>query len=401
VRSLYLRAVLALAAISCGNKNAGEWAAVTDDSIIVGVEISGSLKATHSISVGPPPLENIWEFKIAALAPEGDVVKEGDMLVAFDSSDLDDQRVTRINQRESALVALQKQQVEIKLANQDSALKLVEAEAAVRKATLNADQSAELTASLSIAKAKVDLDAAIENVEYLKAQAKRKKASDRGVLATLQGRVDLATHQVEQLDHDIESMTIEATTGGTIIYGDNWGTKTKVGASLWRLATAVEVASLDSMMAEAIIDEADSAKLSLGQTVHLRLESEPDQEVIGTLTEIETTVHQKSQTIPTQVVSVKLSIESSGDLKLRPGMRFRGEVEIERLEHVVVIPLAAIFPSPEGPVAYVKTSDGAERRTLVLGKRGKRGVEVQKGLTSGDRVSRIDLSATETGGSSL
>tara|TARA_R110002096_G_scaffold16898_13_gene58147 strand:- start:7643 stop:8836 length:1194 start_codon:yes stop_codon:yes gene_type:complete len=378
--------------LACGTPAVGEWSTVTEDSLIVGIEVTGSLTATNSVSIGPPTVENAREFKVAALAPEGEVVKPGDMLVVFDAGDLVEQRVRRVNERESAQVALEKQQVEIRLANQDAALKLVEAESEVRKATLAAEQSTELTGTLAIKKAKLTLAAAEETVEHLRAQQKRKRANAQGALATLKGQVALATRQVEQLDKEIASMTVMAESGGTVIYGDNWNGKIKVGDSLWRLGTAVEVATLDSMMAEGIVDEADSAKLELGQTVRLRLESQPDQEITGVLTEIAKTLHQKSNTIPTKVVSVKLSIESNGDLKLRPGMRFRGDVETKRLDAVSVIPLASVFPSASGPVAYRKTSDGVERRKLVLGLRGKRGIEVREGLAPGDKVSRVDLS---------
>jgi HlyD family secretion protein len=391
MKRLVLLISLALPLLACGNPTAGEWSTVTEDSLIVGIEVTGSLSATNSISIGPPGVESVWEFKVAALAPEGEVVKAGDMLAVFDSGDLEEQRVKRINQRETAQVALEKQQVEVRLSNQDDALGLATAEAAVRKASLAAEQSADLTGSLAIAKAKLTLAAAEETVEHLRAQQKRKRANSQGALSTLKGQVALATRQVEQLDKDIASMTVTAENGGTVIYGDNWNGKTKVGDTLWRLGTAVEVATLDSMMAEGIVDEADSAKLKLGQTVRLRLESQPDQEITGVLTEIAKTLHQKSNTIPTKVISVKLSIESTEDLKLRPGMRFRGDVETERLEAVAVIPLASVFPSEAGPVAYVKTADGVKRRKLELGLRGKRGIEVREGLAPGDKVSRIDL----------
>jgi len=380
-----------LASLACTGPTSREWSTVTEDSLIVGVEVTGSLKATDSISVGPPNVESTWEFKVAALAPEGEVVKVGDMLVVFDSGDLEEQRVKRMNERETAQVALEKQQVEIRLANQDDTLRLVEAEASVRKANLAAEQSEDLTGSLAIAKAKLTLAAAVETVEHLRAQQKRKRANNQGALSTLKSQVALATRQVEQLDKEIASMTVSADREGTVIYGENWGGKTKVGDTLWRLGTAVEVATLDSMMAEGVVDEADSAKLALGQTIRLRLESQPDQEITGILTEISKTLQQKSDTVPTKVVSVKLSIESSDDLKLRPGMRFRGDVETERLEAAAVIPLASVFPSATGPVAFVKTSDGIERRKLVLGLRGKRGIEVREGLAPGDKVSRVNL----------
>ncbi len=388
---LPLLSMAAFSLAACSERASTEWSTVTEDSLVVSIEVTGSLKATDSISIGPPGIESIWEFKVAALAPEGEVVNVGDMLVVFDSGDLEEQRVKRMNERESAQVALEKQQVEIRLANQNDALGLVEAEAAVRKASLASEQSADLTGSLAITKAKLTLAAAEEKVEHLRAQQKRKRANSQGALSTLKGRVALATRQVEQLDKDIASMTIVADRSGTVIYGENWGGKTKVGDTLWRLGTAVEVATLDSMMAEGIVDEADSAKLRLGQTIRLRLESQPDQEITGVLTDIAKTLHPKSDTVPTKVVSVKLSVESSDELKLRPGMRFRGDVETERIESATVVPLSSVFPSPTGPVAYRKTPDGVERRKLVLGLRGKRGIEIREGLDPGDKVSRVDL----------
>lgn len=394
----WMATILVLWGLGCKKQDAGDWVVVSQEPLISGVEITGSLKATNSISVGPPPIESMWEFKIAALAPEGEVVKKGDMLVVFDTTDLVERRVERMNAKESAQVALDKKKVEIKLATQDDALKLVEAEAAVRKASLSADQSEELTGSLDIAKAKIDLASAKEQVEHLEAQIKRKKVSNQGVLATLKGQLDLATRQVDELDKDIASATVVAETSGTVIYGSNWNGEVEVGDTIWRLGTAVEVATLDEMMADGIVDEADFAKLTIGQTIHLRLESQPDQEISGVLTEIAKTTHQKSSTVPTRVVSVKLTIEAPKDLQLRPGMRFRGDVETQRIDDAVVVPLAAVFPSPAGPVAYVKTSDGVEQRKLELGLRGKRGVQVLEGLRPGDRVSRVDLTRRQPAG---
>jgi hypothetical protein len=91
------------------------------------------------------------------------------------------------------------------------------------------------------------------------------------------------------------------------------------------------------------------------------------------------------------VVTVKLKVEPIEGLQLRPGMRFRGEVETERIESAVIVPLSSVFHSSDGPIAYRQVGDSVERQPLVLGKRGKRGVQVLKGLSAGDKVSRHDL----------
>src|SRR5688572_25278378 len=49
----------------------GEWVRATRGDLVTGFEVSGTLAAVSSDSLGPPPLPDVWEFKIAQLAPEG------------------------------------------------------------------------------------------------------------------------------------------------------------------------------------------------------------------------------------------------------------------------------------------------------------------------------------------
>ena len=78
---------------------------------------------------------------------------------------------------------------------------------------------------------------------------------------------------------------------------------------------------------------------------------------------------------------------------LRPGMRFRGQVETEHLRGVVQVPADAVFVTPGGPVAYRKAGGDLERVRLGLGRRTPTRIEVVSGLAPGDRVSRSDPGA--------
>ena len=80
---------------------------------------------------------------------------------------------------------------------------------------------------------------------------------------------------------------------------------------------------------------------------------------------------------------------------LRPGMRFRGQVETEKLAQVVQVPVEAVFVTADGPVAYRKQGSGVERVKLELGKRSTTEIEVKSGLAPGDLVSRIDPGAAK------
>jgi len=76
-------------------------------------------------------------------------------------------------------------------------------------------------------------------------------------------------------------------------------------------------------------------------------------------------------------------------------MRFRGEVETERVAGVVQVPADAVFVTPDGPVAYRSSGDGVSRVKLTLGKRNASAIEVKSGLSPGDRVSRVDPDRSE------
>jgi hypothetical protein len=96
------------------------------------------------------------------------------------------------------------------------------------------------------------------------------------------------------------------------------------------------------------------------------------------------------------VVGVDLSLERTDQVRMRPGMQFRGRVETLRAPGTLLVPLEAVFARPEGPVAFRQTGSGGETVPLRLGRRNGRYAEVLAGLAEGDRVARRDLEREET-----
>jgi hypothetical protein len=163
-----LSLLLCLCALACSQSEETEWVNVSQDTLIVGVDIEGALKATDSTSLGPPGLQTMWEFTISDIIADGELVKEGDKLLSFDGMQLQERLVAEENRRDSLQVTLEKRRFEISLADQDEALQLAEAEAAVRKAAIGANQSEDLAGSLIIKNAQLDLEAAQQQVDHQK-----------------------------------------------------------------------------------------------------------------------------------------------------------------------------------------------------------------------------------------
>jgi len=71
---------------------------------------------------------------------------------------------------------------------------------------------------------------------------------------------------------------------------------------------------------------------------------------------------------------------------LRPGMSAGGDIVIERLKDVVLVPVRATFDRGGKVIVYVKKGRNFEPREIVIGYKGEAQVEVKKGLQPGEVV---------------
>lgn len=385
---------LALAGLACGHR-AGEpqLADVRRDELVVGIEVTGVLEAADSTDIKPPPLPNVWNFKIANIAPEGQEVKAGDPVIAFDASDQLRELENMQNEAEAARKKLDKKRDDAQLARQSDELAIAEAEASLRKATLKTDAPAELVASVEQREVQLDEQTAKLRLDATRHKAEQTRRSNAEEIQHLTEKAAYAKHRVEELQKMIARMKVTAPRAGTTVYPVNdQGEKHKVGDSVWRMQDVLQVVGLGRMLGNGQIDEVDMARLAEGQKVVLRLDAMPDVQLHGTVGSVAKTVQAKSNTDPSKVVKLKITIDAT-TVPLRPGMRFRGEVETAHLPDVVQVPADAVFVTPGGPVAYRKTQGGLERVRLALGRRTPTMIEVLSGLAPGDRVSRTDPEA--------
>jgi HlyD family secretion protein len=359
--------------------------------LVVSVEVIGELEAVDSTDIMPPSLPDVWDFKIASLADEGAEVKAGEPVVAFDASTLERELDTLRNEVDAAQKKLEKRRVDAAVAREDEVLRLAEAEAAVRKATLKAGAPAEQTAAIELKLLDADRRLAEMGLERTQHRAAQVKRADAAELDSLTQQHAYAAGRIAAIETNIARMSIVAPRAGTVVYPTNWrGEKKKVGDAVWRMQAVLQVVSLDKMIGKGQVDEVDLARVADGQAVSLRLDALPDVQLHGKVASIAKNVEPRSQTDPSKVAQVKLTLTDTGSHPLRPGMRFRGEIETARLTDVVVIPAEAVFVTADGPVAYRVRDDDVEAVPVKLGHRNATTIEVTSGLAAGDRVSRID-----------
>jgi len=370
----------------------GDWVEVRRDDLVIGVPVSGTLASVQSVRIGPPQIEDVWDYKIAFMAPEGMQVRTGQPVLGFDTSELERELLDKMAERDSAQKELEKRQTNLEITRRDQELQLAEAEARQRKAQLKVDVPPELVSSKELAQSREDLALATREIAYLKNRLRLQSLQGGTETSALARTRDRAASRVREMEDAIRRMTVTAPRDGTVVYVAERQEKKKVGDSAWRGQSVLEIPDLRSMRAEGEIDEADAGRLAVGQRVSLRLDAHPDDVFTGRVRSIGGAVQSKSEINPLKVVKLDIGLDRTDPQRMRPGMRFLGTVEIERVAKALVAPVEVVFNRPDGPVVYRRKGWGSEPVRPELGRHNDRLVEIRKGLAPGDRISRIDLS---------
>lgn len=378
-----------------------QWVAVERGVLVVDVDVSGTLRAVDSMPIGPPAIPGVWTYKIAMMAPEGEELAQGQPILAFDTSELERRLESKQSERDSAAEQLEMKRSAARVAEQDARLALAEAEAARHKAELKAEAPPDLTAVVELEKARLDLELATAKVAYLRRKGESRRKSEQAELARWRSQRDRAEGRVAEITTAITQLTVLAPRAGTVIYETSWqGEKKKVGDAAWRGEQVLQVASLAQMEAQGEVDEVDASRVAVGQPVSLRLDAQADVELRGSIREISSTVQRQSPDNPLKVVRLEIALDPREGARLRPGMRFRGNVETARIEGALLVPLEAIVVTPEGPVVHRRTalggvgSDGVEPVQVTLGRRNAEQVEVTEGLAEGDEIAAAPQAPT-------
>jgi HlyD family secretion protein len=369
------------------------WIDVGADDLVLTVEVEGTLASHDASIVTPPQVGEVWEFQLRYMAPEGSEIASGEPLLAFDTSQLDQQLLQLQTEAQQAAKNIEKLDVDLEQELLGMDLELAEAAAQSRRAGLKDDVPADLR---SMNQAELDgLDVELATLEVGSLEGRIAAAGESGAArrSALVAQRDRAQRLVRDTERAIARMIVMAPRSGTVIYISNWrGEKKKVGDQVWRRERIIELPDLNTMMAKGEVDESDAGRIAEGQTVTMRLDAHPDVMYQANIESIWRTVQRKSfSRNPIKVVRLDLNLSETDVERMRPGMRFRGTIETGRVEGALVVPTHVVFPTDGGPVVYRKTVFGSEEVPVELGRRNAELLEVLAGLRAGDRISERNL----------
>lgn len=299
-----------------GGSGAGELAPLKAD---------GEVFAQRSLAISPPSVDGLWQMTVSQMAGDGQSVKKGDMLVAFEASEV----VKNLTAKQGELAEKRRKQEQLKLDLADRAreaeLATAQARAEMEKARRKADQPKDYIARVDYQKLVV---ARVKAEHRLSLTAQRQQVATRersAEQAMADAEVAALKAEVGKLQESLGALTVKAPRDGIVVHQDSWqGGKVDVGSQIWRGQSVAQMPDLSTLAVRAALPERELTRVAKNQHVRV-LVSGGDRRLAGVIAEVGGTVHSKSrvEAVPVVDLIIRLDPAQSG---LKPGQPVQVEI---------------------------------------------------------------------------
>lgn len=397
---------------------------VVKDDLLVTVTEEGNVESAINIDI---KCQVAGGTSILWIVEDGKQVKEGEKLVEFDSSALEEQintqkiafekaRATKLQSEKNVAVAeisvkeylegtyqqsMQDAEALIKIAEENlrsSKNSLEHTERMFRKGYVSElDLEA---AKFSVERAKLELGSAETARDVLVKFTKEKTLEDlrsQRDNAAAQMRSDTSAFELEEirlkrLEDQMENCTVYAPQAGMVVFANERGGRfgqsqatIEEGATVRERQTILRLPDLSKMQVKVNVHESKVDQIDAGMRARVRI---LDNQFRGTVTSIANQPEPSSfftGNVKEYATYVRISEDEVGGDNLRPGMTAEVEILVAHLTDVPVLPVAAVVEQRGGYFAWVTDGESKpEKREVLLGVTNDKFVEVKDGVAVGD-----------------
>lgn len=374
-------------------------------------------QAVTSVEVKPEPFE-VWStyegalearslksimskgrgaVTIEELVPQGSFVKQGDVLVRFDASEIERDlvRIERdLTLSRAEFESLEQAKLPLEIRDLESRLLDAQVQREVEEQYLVDTRELledELISAQEMKQQEIRVEAARKLASNLANQLElTREYLHPSTLERARATLASAELEMEMAKEKLDACIVAAPVDGIVVYrqvhvGGEYRT-VRVGDVLYRNQTFMVLPDMTDPTVECNVPEAELAKVSIGSRVVVTPVSYPDLKLDGEVEHVGSMAQQVSGRPAWQKYFQVMIRLKATDERLRSGMTVRVNVLSHGNSQALTIPRAALNWDGETPWCNVLRRGKQERRDLVLGMAGDQQVEVLNGLEAGDRV---------------
>ena len=153
-----------------------------------------------------------------------------------------------------------------------------------------------------------------------------------------------------------------------------------VNARISASTAVVTLMDYSKLLMDVNLPEKYLTTIKLGQEVNITNYTLPNDTLKAQISQLSPVISTETRTF------IGRMIISNPDLKLRPGMFVKADIEIARKDSAVVIPKDVVVAGGRGKTVYIVDKGAAQRRTITTGLENDKSVEVLEGLKANSRL---------------
>ncbi|OHD57955.1 MAG: hypothetical protein A2096_15365 [Spirochaetes bacterium GWF1_41_5] len=314
---------------------------------------SGILISENSVNITAPQVQKFKRLLISII-PEGSIVKSGDIIARFDTSDI----LTSIESEEIALAnesaGYNDTDIAFDIKIKDLAAKLSNEVENEKIARITYD-SMQFAPELEKQKGMVRLNqakAAVRIAENRIAQEENRKTIQ---LRQIESKMQGMRAKISEYKNYLEMFTVRAPKEGLVVYPvikiSGSERKAQIGDTLYYGQLFLEIPNLFKMAARAEINEENINKISSGMKAELELEAFKEKKYTGYIKYISKLAQVKDNNPFVKVFEIIIKINENDINRLKPGMNVKIKIFLFNINNARSLPLD--FVEARGSELYI------------------------------------------------
>jgi RND family efflux transporter MFP subunit len=336
---------------------------------------------------------------ITKIVRNGVRVHKGDILAEFDRQNQIKSVLDRQADYDNYIQQIKKKQADQSSARVADDTDLKGAEVDVQSARVEMRKN-EVIASFQAEINKQNLAEAEAKLKQLKDTYALKREAEAADLRILEIQRDRAQKAVAYAQNNIEKMTIKSPLDGLVVLSPMYkGTRMvdpQEGDEVRPGGGIMLVVNPSAMQVSARLNQVDLSQVHLDQTAEVRLDAYPDLVFPGRIDRIGAIGSPSSYSKRIRYFSAVVSIQGSNP-KLLPDLTAAVDVQLERLDHALLIPREAVVMQKDQAMVNIVVNGRLEPRPVKIGPMNESEVVIESGLQEGMTVSLTPRIAVSTG----
>ena len=246
---------------------------------------------------------------------------------------------------------------------------------------------AEKNVQVAKTKLKVHNEFTLEKmVSEYEAEIKKQKAALKAARSTLK----LSEQRRDEIKQQIAMCTVNAPSDGQVVYANNFERRENIvieeGAEIREGQVVIRLPNPKEMQVRVRINDSKIKQLKLGNSVDVELDVNPDLQVFGEVTKINSFPYPRQWYGGPIEYGTEIRINNP-PAGLTPGQRAKVRIFVERQEDVVQVPVQSVVEKSGSHYCLVRQDDGGwSTRKLNIGSNNGSFVVVNGGLEKGEDV---------------